>query len=98
MLKNSYDIHISNFFEIDIQKCNLNGSILTGFVYLKSFDPSCFLHKMPWKKNISYNNCLAMDLQPCLYSDKITCFIHLNINQKIIYGIFGLGLVCSMLH
>lgn len=89
-------IHISNFFEIDIQKCNLNGSVLTGFI-LKALIPR-FLHKMPWKKNISYNNCLAMDLQPCLYSDKITCFIHLSINQKIIYGIFGLGLVCSMLH
>lgn len=48
-----------------IQECNLN-SALTGFVCLKSFDPSYFqiLHKMPWKRNISYNNWLTMDLQP----------------------------------
>lgn len=54
-----------------IQECNLNTcSALTGFVCLKSFDPSYFqiLHKMPWKRNISYNNWLTMDLQPCLYS------------------------------
>lgn len=78
MLKNLYDIYIFNFFEIDIQKCNFNGSIFIGFI-LKVLIFR-FLYKMLWKKNILYNNCLVMDLQLCLYFDKIICFIYLSIN------------------